>query len=543
MRVIPPTVTGMTDSRAERRLHDLFSVVDLPGWTAVHSLNLAAHPYKRWGEIDFVIVSPSGVLVLEVKGGRVARSADGVWEFTDRYDVIRRKVEGPFRQAASAQIALQRWVEGQLPSSDAGSIVWGYGAAFPDIRFHETSPEWSVEMVGDRESFHDATATRRWLTRLAAYWQTRTRRPEPLSSKIADVIVRLVRGEFEHVPSLATRGRQVVEASNRLTEQQTWLLDLVPANPRILVEGGAGTGKTFMAAEVARREATRISSPDDPGIVVVVPRRNAGLPFAGVLPSGVRVVTPDTWATAHPGSFLVADEAQDLLSEEGLVTLDRLVVGGLDHGRWVLFFDPNEQARFRGVFDLSALEVVRGTAPAHVPLGRNLRNTFEIVRTVQDVTRADIGVPGGGHGPDAEVEVIARESDFVSASRRILGRLAGQQVGADEVAVITWLDPAVVALALDGRPYPTVALSDGAGPDEVAGRLACSTPADFQGLEATYVILGPVPAPDDPVAIAGLYVAATRARAGLWYVATAESAERLAARARPETASTARAQL
>lgn len=49
------------------------------GAVALHSLNLPRHQYKRWAEADFIILCESGLLLLEVKGGRIACN-NGVWE-------------------------------------------------------------------------------------------------------------------------------------------------------------------------------------------------------------------------------------------------------------------------------------------------------------------------------------------------------------------------------------------------------------------------------------------------------------------------------
>ncbi len=75
MRMIP-SFPHKTDSSGEWRVFDRLRTAfehdtdsDL---SAFHSLNLTRHAYKRFGEIDFVIVGGPGVLVLEVKGGGIS---------------------------------------------------------------------------------------------------------------------------------------------------------------------------------------------------------------------------------------------------------------------------------------------------------------------------------------------------------------------------------------------------------------------------------------------------------------------------------------
>ena len=107
-RMIPPTIHSNVRSGAERRLFRVIQKArDTEGWICLHSLGLARHATKRWGEIDFVFITPMGIFVVEVKGGRVRREA-GTWVFTDRFDVEHRRREGPFEQASSAMFALPR---------------------------------------------------------------------------------------------------------------------------------------------------------------------------------------------------------------------------------------------------------------------------------------------------------------------------------------------------------------------------------------------------------------------------------------------------
>ena len=65
-----PSFPHKTGSSGERRVFDRLRAAfehDPHSDLAVfHSLNLTRHDYKRFGEIDFVVVGSPGVLVLEV---------------------------------------------------------------------------------------------------------------------------------------------------------------------------------------------------------------------------------------------------------------------------------------------------------------------------------------------------------------------------------------------------------------------------------------------------------------------------------------------
>src|SRR4051794_16284277 len=98
--MIPSVARDANHSRAELLLFDALREADLPGWTAFHSLNVSDHEYKRWGELDFVLLSPYGLFAIEVKGGGVS-CHEGLWTYTDRNGLEHRSSEGPFRQAGS----------------------------------------------------------------------------------------------------------------------------------------------------------------------------------------------------------------------------------------------------------------------------------------------------------------------------------------------------------------------------------------------------------------------------------------------------------
>jgi hypothetical protein len=101
MKTVPPEILD-PKSAAEQRLYKMIRQIRFgEGDIALHSLNLAIHDYKKWSEADFVLITRLGLLLIEVKGGRVA-CRDGIWEFTNRFGEKTRKHESPASQAKSA---------------------------------------------------------------------------------------------------------------------------------------------------------------------------------------------------------------------------------------------------------------------------------------------------------------------------------------------------------------------------------------------------------------------------------------------------------
>ena len=327
MRITPPVPASTTSSKAERDLHALLTAVSLPDHVAVHSLLLARHPYKRWGEIDFLIVGPLGILAIEVKGGGVT-CHDGIWESTDRYGEAHRLTESPMRQASSALMALRNWMLERLPKPLVDQVSFGWGVAFPDMTFTQSSPEWDPECIGDRRYVSEVAKLEKWLRTLLAHWQARNDRPRPLGGHIVQELLQLIRPEFELVPSLASTVSRLVEQSNQLTATQLEILDAAIDNERLLVVGGAGTGKSFVAAEVARRRAAMFAAES---LAIVVPWPSAALPFRGVVPPHVDVVVGESKADRRY-DFIIVDEAQDFMTGQESTTSTQSCPGACSTG-------------------------------------------------------------------------------------------------------------------------------------------------------------------------------------------------------------------
>ena len=255
-RMIPGTVHSSVRSGAERRI---FKIIETSpgsdGWVCFHSLGLARHETKRRGEVDFVILTSAGVFVLEVKGGRVRREA-GYWVFTDRFGVEHRRVEGPFDQAASAMFSLEREIRIRFAARRGWRPLFCYGVVLPDIEFDLVDTEGDQELVFDRRDRHAPFSS--YLKRLARFAESRSpQETVGLTSDEIDELTEFLRGDFDLIPSMEV----VVEDTRRqlaaLTQEQGLVLEAAGEQPRLLVEGAAGSGKTILAVEVARREARR----------------------------------------------------------------------------------------------------------------------------------------------------------------------------------------------------------------------------------------------------------------------------------------------
>jgi len=230
---------------SERRVWPALERLPDP-WRVFHSVAWQSRRGGRPGdgEADFVLLHPDrGLLVIEAKGGGI-RLRDGVW-YTLGADGEHRI--DPFEQAVSSKKALVAYLRETIPTLgwiDAGHAVWfpevrvrgGLGAAAPD------------ELVLDHDDLTDPVAA---IEAVADHWELSTRLDAGAMSAIADKLAPTLTVRHVLADDVAdVRARQLV-----LTETQRRAVAGLRRSRRVVVYGGAGTGKTVLAIERARRLA------------------------------------------------------------------------------------------------------------------------------------------------------------------------------------------------------------------------------------------------------------------------------------------------
>ncbi len=524
MRVIPPEISLVTKSSAEKRLHGLLKQVGLEGWVALHSIGLSWHEYKTVGEIDFLMVTPKGLLALEVKGGGI-RFEDGIWIYRDRWGKDHRNNEGPFKQAESGLFALLKRLKKILPEGTLQGVPFSWGVVFPDISFTQTAPDWAPAQVIDTIDMESPTALRVALQKLVKHAQERRTdrrmRARELSKNHLKLIVEAVRPDFEQLPSLRRRTDDLSEQTLALTEAQYRYLDASEAASRLICDGGAGTGKTFLAAEAARREAAGGHT------VTVVCRSSVLAAFisgqVGMNHESITVTPISRLDQAPSCQSLIVDEGQDLMNLEDLTALDGHLTGGLENGLWRIFLDQNHQADVLGVFEPDALELIEGYSDSLIHLPENCRNTKNIVAEVERIIGVDMGRPLTGNGPVPLWRWWTEPSKAADELSGYLSELIDDQgIAPHEITILTGGaaqdDPVISALP---KPLRSTVepLSENSINRRPPGKIGAVRIGLFKGLESAYVCITDIPSLDaslEPEGVAELYVAMTRACAGLW---------------------------
>lgn len=516
MRMTPSVITASTQSSAERRVFDMLTRTDVRGdneATAFHSLNISQHDYKIVGELDFVLLSTRGLIVFEVKGGGV-ECDEGLWTFTDRFGVGYRRSEGPFQQARSGMFSLKGRLEGRFGRDVIRRLPWGYAVIMPDTDFPTRSVEWDDAMVLDAAVLRGRRDLNDPFEALISFWESKHGQPSPPTRLQVREIAQYLRPDFERLPSLRNRVDELDAAMEHLTDEQYQHLDLVDENPRILCAGGAGTGKTFMAVELARREAAT------GGRVLFVTSTDVMESFVRSRLTGSQVVVAAV--DRIPTDFfdaIIIDEGQDILNLDDLARVDGVLQGGLSGGRWRVFYDINRQSGLVGRFDPEALDLLHSYGGVNTRLRRNCRNTHEIVLQTKLLTAADLGTASAGHGPPVEYALYESSEQQVALINAHLRALQDDDIPPGDITILSALPlrESAASKCRAARKGRIVEMNETVAAQWPVRQTTFSEVARFKGLENRFVMFVDIEQIGaDARDINTVYVAMSRARAGLW---------------------------
>lgn len=533
-------------------------------WVILHSLWLKNHKFKAHAEVDFVVITDRAVLLIEVKGGIVWRQ-DDTWFFQTRSgsntDSSR---EGPVDQVRGAYYALREHLR------DVGRIdlfhdhIWGYGVITPDCAVHIPPTDTSVDPDIWLDQRHFPAGVRPLIDRLTGIWQARclevkrnyripeeslnttitARRREELRDHLRPAIIP-VRGLALHTQAAETK-------MQRLTREQYRILDAASTNPRLILTGAAGTGKTVLAVEQALRLAegppasrvllacysraladhlaTRLR--DLPRRADVVVGTYHQIVMRLLAEAGLATGVPEDWQAfnrALPDLLLAAmeklgeprirsfdaivlDEAQDLMHPSFFEALDLLLKGGLQRGRWLLSVDPT-QAVFEDQFAAEMYSMLLSSSPT-LYLSVNCRNTRQVAAYVQGLSGAGCVSVLGAEGPDVQVQYYNNHQEHFKLLKSTVNTLVGDPsrgLHAPEQMVILTPDrmalpPQTRELGAFVRPITEQLIP------APSGAIRVGTVHSFKGLEATCIVLTGLQRIDTTEQRRLLYIGGSRAK-------------------------------
>ncbi|MFZ0834993.1 MAG: NERD domain-containing protein/DEAD/DEAH box helicase, partial [Mycobacterium sp.] len=244
---ITATESPRLANRAERRVYQTLIEQLLPEDLVIPGQRVTDHLKDH--EVDFVVaIEGAGIICLEVKGGEVWH--DGIGWCQIRGD---KQVDiEPVRQAREASYALRDYVESD-PRWTQGRLRWDHVVVLPDTQLPEdfALPECPRWKIVDRTNMPALAHQLRHIL-------IRQELDRPLLTQAGIAQLRTVlSGRGLPQRDVVARALANEDAADALTEHQGVILDAIRLLNRVEVRGGAGSGKTFLAMEQARRLSQR----------------------------------------------------------------------------------------------------------------------------------------------------------------------------------------------------------------------------------------------------------------------------------------------
>jgi len=233
-------------------LSDKYTVFFQVGWILQREEESA-----RDGETDFVICHPDfGYVCIEVKGGGVGFDSEtGNWFSIDRHKQ-KHPIKNPINQGLKAKFSIKAKLNEQKRWRDLAltNILIGHAVFFPDVgnAFALSRPDMPQELIGTSNSLENISS---WVDTVFAYWGAKTSNITPLGKRGLDIFHEIFARSFEALPLTSTLLAEQEQKRLILTKDQMRVLDLLRSRRRVAISGGAGTGKTVLALEKARRLA------------------------------------------------------------------------------------------------------------------------------------------------------------------------------------------------------------------------------------------------------------------------------------------------
>jgi hypothetical protein len=230
-------------SASERPIFNALQQLSDP-WRVFHSVAWQSRRNGRQGdgEADFVLLHPEhGLIVIEAKGGSITIK-DGDWFTSNKSGMY---PIDPFEQAVSSKHALVKYLRDAIP--ELPRLATGHAVWFPKVTVSgDLSAEAPDALVLDRKDLNRPIAA---INDVVNHWNLHQRIDEQSIEAITDKLAPTV--TIRH--TLADDVADVEARQVELTEMQRRALAGLSRARRVLVYGGAGTGKTVLAEERARR--------------------------------------------------------------------------------------------------------------------------------------------------------------------------------------------------------------------------------------------------------------------------------------------------
>jgi hypothetical protein len=213
-------------------LPDTFHAYHSVQWSGLHQ------DTQRFGEIDIVILSPQGHLVLlEIKAGEVSINEHGI---TKQY------IDSNSPKNINHQIHAQvNAIRQALHNNQLDDVRFAHILVLPDQKIIHGGIAYPRERIVDASQ--QDQLSQYIINSIPAI---------PLSSQLIERVTLFLENRFDLIPDPSVHIGQIQNANSRLSEGlATWVPRITHQNHTYVIQGTAGSGKTQLAITLLRQAA------------------------------------------------------------------------------------------------------------------------------------------------------------------------------------------------------------------------------------------------------------------------------------------------
>ena len=459
--MIPPEIPDDAPMWEKETFETLKLVAQSRNWVVLHSILIDSR------KIDFVIVIPDLCSVICIKVVQNNNLEASFSESKEDMEALKKRFETSYFGSDSPLLLGCNVVSVNDTSDDIGLKLTNYADEICSDEVREIISNW--EDTNNIEKYQEAQLILNKLrTELVSTGETITTIATIFHNNLETHHPQLLRLAEDQLKVLQLVGCQPPSAISTESDEQITISEPVEEQPRCVVDGAAGTGKTVLAIEIARQ---RCELGETVGLLCsnpylsqrfekwadTLPGDNGGKVIVGTpatLPSRVFEENQDIAAKHQQrlddssdieGSlklgyldngwqqfiaetikdlntlqqrqvldYLIVDEAQNLCDKMFLDLQDALLKNGLKNGHWIMFGDFKNQNIVAPEIGQNGKDALRdfGLESEEIELEINCRNTHEITEKTFKLVGIESPPMLGVYGPHVQIEYFKEEKQL-----------------------------------------------------------------------------------------------------------------------------------